>query len=87
MSEDLRDAIREMLNGVARGVERPEERDAEDRQFRLRYAEVLAGAPADGSHLARELRAALLALVGDDDWPRALRHMERARRVVEGGWG
>ncbi len=86
MSDGLRRTVEEMRGWIVRGVESPAERDAADLRFRARYAELLAGGHPAGSSLAAELRRALLAVAGDDDWPRALAHMDRALRVVQGGW-
>lgn len=86
MSHELRQGIEEMRRWVADGASDPSARDEADRRFRARYREVMAEAPPAGSRLAEELRGALVAVAGDDDWPRALGHLERALRVVQGGW-
>ncbi len=74
---ELRDAVGAMYASVREGEGDPGRRNGADETFRDRYrACVVAGAlPAAVEH---ELRAALVALAGEDDWPAASAHLAQA---------
>jgi hypothetical protein len=69
--------IRHLHGLIEQGLREPGRRDDADAAFRDGYRSLLdAGTLPD--RVMYRLRAALLALAGDDDWPGAREHVEAA---------
>jgi hypothetical protein len=78
---DVESTLRFMHSLLCRPDLDATQRDAADLEFRRLYRLLTEECAALPFAVAEELREALLALVGDDDWTAACVHMQEALRL------